>query len=82
MKLDKVEQEQRAFDIEKGEKEPFWDKWLRPYIEGRIEYYKNIRHIDAKNIDTSYIKNLMRVDVYKNIIDKIEEWKKGGDKDA
>jgi len=58
-------------------------KWYReifePFLKKEIEKNGSIKSIDQKHIELSYFKQLSRHDVYKRILNTIDEWiRKGG----
>ncbi len=58
-----------------------WQEDIKPYIEKQVERFSDIRFLDPKDIENSYLRHKVKVDVYKDILFKIEkEWQE--EKDA
>jgi len=71
----KMLKEHRKQSFQEFVKTAVWTQYLKPYLEGKIDRFLSIKNIDTKEVEKSYLKNIIKVDVYKDIIFKIEiEW--------
>jgi len=59
----------------------FWIKYFKPNIEEEIRINSNIKRIDETDIEKSYLKTKIKVDIYSGILYKIGSWVKGGKND-
>jgi len=55
---------------------PFYNEYFKPDIEEEINNARDISKLDDKDIERSYLKKKVRLDVYRGILLKLEKWAK------
>jgi hypothetical protein len=72
------ELEERASLIENFVKSSIWNKYLKPYFEGKVERNKNILSIPEGNNDEEFLKNCRakksKVQLYNEILLLPQRW--------
>jgi len=58
----------------------FYRKYFRPHIEEEIRNASDIKKIDENDIERSYLKQKIKADIYRGILNKLDTWIKEGEK--
>jgi len=77
-KLTKQDKIRRALEVQETINTPGWKYYILPEIEKEIKENMNIFRIDQNNIEKSYLRQKIKVEVYRGLIDKINKWIKLG----
>lgn len=72
--MDNKDKIQRGKDIDELMKLPGWKFWLLPDIERLIEKSGSIKQINEQDIERSYYKQIIKVDIYKGFIERLNTW--------
>ena len=71
-----LQNKDRKFQTDRFLKSIFYRDYFKPFLEEKIKSVMSIKRIDTGDIEKSYLKQKVKLDIYEGIFKRLQQWSK------